>query len=97
MGRRGNLIAVRDREFVDTKDIVSTPQGGFNPISTTGRTRVSAQARADCRGAEPPSPPEGTEGSYSPLPSTANVKANKKIKIATMIVNATRSRTPSPL
>ena len=27
----------------------------------------------------------------------ANVKANKKIKIATMIVNATRSRTPSPL
>jgi len=25
------------------------------------------------------------------------VKANKKTKIATMIVNATRSRTPSPL
>ena len=27
----------------------------------------------------------------------ANVKVNKKIKIATMIVNATRSRTQSPL
>jgi hypothetical protein len=27
----------------------------------------------------------------------ANVKENKKIKIATMIVNATRSRTSSPL
>jgi hypothetical protein len=27
----------------------------------------------------------------------ANKKANKKIKIATMIVNATRSRTPTPL
>jgi len=27
----------------------------------------------------------------------ANVKANRKIKIATMIVNATRSRTQPPL
>ena len=27
----------------------------------------------------------------------ANVKANRKIRIATMIVNATRSRTQSPL
>jgi hypothetical protein len=31
------------------------------------------------------------------LPRTANVKANKKTRIATMIVNATRSRTQSPL
>jgi len=44
-------------------------------------------------GAEPPS----CEGSYSPLPRTANVKANRKIRMATMITNARRSRTPSPL
>ena len=42
-------------------------------------------------GAAPP-------GSYSPLPSTANVKANRKISTAIKIANARRSRNnKSPL
>src|ERR687894_1635762 len=39
MGRRGKLIAVRDREFADTKDIVSTPQVGFEPDEYYGPDR----------------------------------------------------------
>ena len=34
-----------------------------------------------------------SEGSYEPLPKIANVKENKKIRTASMITNATRSRT----
>ena len=60
------------------------------------RTGPGSTAQAETKdrsGAEPPS----CEGSYSPLPSTANVKANRKIRMATMITNARRSRTQSPL
>lgn len=38
------------------------------------------------------------EGSYSPLPRTANVMANRKIRTAIKITNARRSRNnESPL
>jgi hypothetical protein len=54
--------------------------------------RPEDQARLDeiCGGGLP-------AGSYSPLPRTANVKANREISRMIRIPNAIRSRTSSPL